>query len=96
MGYYRYDYFHLTSAGLPGASSWMLSVPVLPPVPVGVKVTPSVQAVPGATVPPQVFFWAKSEPIAMLEMTNGALPVFLSLTACSALVEPMRWRPKVI
>ena len=58
----------LTVCGLLGASSVMVSVPVLEPVVVGENVTPTVQLAPAATLAPHV----------LLATANGPLTVMLA------------------
>lgn len=84
-----------TTCGLPAASSVMVSVPVRVPVAVGVKVTLISQLAPAATEAPQVLVSAKSPLTATLLMVNGALPVFVRVTVCGALVMPMPWLLKL-
>ena len=66
--------------------SVIVSVPVRDPAAVGVKVTLIEQFVPAATDVPQLLAWAKSPLVAMLVMLKAALPLFLNVTACGALV----------
>lgn len=54
----------------------------------GVKVTLIVQLAPAATEAPQLFVAAKSPLAAMLEISKAALPELVSVTVCTALVEP--------
>ena len=72
--------------------SAIVSVPVLAPVAVGLKVTLIAQFAPAATEVPQVLVWAKSplfDPVmVMLVMFSVPLPVFESVTFCAVLVEP--------
>ena len=65
-------------AGL--ALSVMVTVPVLVPAVVGLKVTLMVQLAPGATLEPQVLVWEKSPLALMPLMLSVPLPVFLSVT----------------
>ena len=58
----------------------MVSVPLLVPVAVGLKVTPIVQLAPAANVEPQVLVRVKSPPIVTLEMVMVAVPLFFTVT----------------
>jgi hypothetical protein len=60
--------------------SVMVTVPVLVPVAVGLKVTLRVQEAPTATLGPQVWVWEKSPLALMPTMPSIAFPVFLSVT----------------
>ena len=81
--------------GLPLALSVTVTLAVLVPDAVGLKVTLIAQVVPAATEPPQVLLWAKSPllvPVtAMLLMLSAALPVLDSVIAWAALVVPTFW-----
>ena len=69
----------------------MLKVPVSVPVCCGVKVTSILQFFPAANVLPQGFLLVakpKSPLVAMLLMSNVALPVLVSVTAFGLLVSP--------
>lgn len=68
------------------ALSEMLRLPVREPPAVGLKVTAMVQVAPALMVPPHVFVWEKSPLVEMLEIVSGALPTFISVTVCAALV----------
>lgn len=73
------------------ALSYTVIAPFLVPVMEGVKLTVITQLPPGFKVALvlQVFVWAKSTRVlAILEILNGALPVFASLTFCATLVVP--------
>src|SRR5207302_5400425 len=85
----------LTVCGLPEALSVIVIAPVLVPVAVGVNVTLIVQFAPAPTEVPQVFVCPKSPLGAMLVMPSVALPVFLSVTLCVALVVLICWYPNV-
>ncbi len=82
----------VTACGLPGALSEIVIAPVRAPVAVGVKVTLIMQVPPPAAtvalfahvVPAAV---AKSPLAAMLAIFNVALPVLVSVTFCTPLVE---------
>src|SRR6266404_4036407 len=76
----------LTDCGLPLALSVMVIAPVRVPVAVGVNVTLIVQLAPAATEVPQVLVCAYCALAAMLVMLSAALPVFVSVTVCAALV----------
>jgi hypothetical protein len=58
----------------------MLSVPVLVPLAVGLKLTLIVQLAPTASVEPQVVVRAKSPLVAVLDMVSEAVPLFFSVT----------------
>lgn len=82
-----------TLCGDPGALSVMLTLAARFPVAVGVNVTLIVHFAPTARLEAlagQLLVWAKSPPFvpvrAMLEMVNGAVPLFVSVTLCAALV----------
>ena len=74
-----------------------LNVVVRLPEAAGVKVTLMVQLAPTARLAPQPLVWAKSPllvpVIAMLLIVNGALPLFVSVTAWAALVVLTDWFP---
>ena len=57
-----------------------VKVPVLSPLPVGLKITLMLQAAPAATLEPQVLDWEKSPLIAMLVMVRVPLPVLESVS----------------
>jgi hypothetical protein len=57
------------------ALSVTVTVPVLCPLPVGLKVTLMVQEAPAATLEPQVLVWEKSPVTAMLVILRAAVPV---------------------
>ena len=76
----------LTVCGLPVALSVTVIVPGWLPVAVGVKVTVMVQLAAAATDAPQVLVWAYGALAAMLVMVSAAVPEFVSVTACAALV----------
>lgn len=85
-----------TICGLPAALSAMRSVPVRVPVAVGVKVTFTLQAVPGGSVAgkPHVFVWVKSPEAVMVISPKLLLPVLLMVTICGLLEVPTAWLPK--
>jgi hypothetical protein len=73
--------------GLPGALSLIVTVPLLVPEAVGLKVTLMAQLPPAAiTPPPQVLVRAKSPFAAMLVMVKLPSPLFVSVTVCGGLV----------
>ena len=76
----------LTVCGLPVALSVMVMVPGWLPVAVGVKVTLMVQLAPAATEVPQVLVWAYGALAAMLVRLSVAVPEFVRVTVCAALV----------
>src|SRR5690348_2228845 len=79
-----------TVCGVPDASSVIVSDAARAPVAVGLKVTVAVQLAPAARLPGQVFVCAKSPAFApvsaMLLIVKANAPVFVSVTACPALV----------
>ena len=75
-------------SGLPAALSEIDKVPGRVPVVVGVNVTLIVQLLPAVTEPPQLLLSAKSPLVAIPEITRLAVPVFVSITGCVALVVP--------
>jgi hypothetical protein len=84
-----------TACGLPLALSFMVSVPLLVPVAVGVNVTLIVQFVSAAKVVPQVFVSEKSPllvpVIVMLAMFSVPALVLVSVTALGGLLDPTTW-----
>jgi hypothetical protein len=68
------------------ALSVTVIVPGWLPVAVGVKVTLMEQLPPAATEAPQVFVWAYCALAAMLVMFRAAVPEFVSVMVCAALV----------
>src|SRR5580704_12413158 len=89
-----------TLCGLPELLSVMVMLAARFPVAVGVKVTLIVHFAPTARFElftGQVLLSAKSPlltpPRAILEMVTGAVPVFVSVTPCGALVVAMSWFP---
>ena len=74
--------------GLPAALSAMVSWPFASPGTVGTKLTLIRQLAPATKVPPQGFVWLKAPVTDMLEIANGALPVFESVTTCAGPVPP--------
>ncbi len=88
-----------TGCGLPVALSAMLRFALSAAVVEGVKVTLIVHCdPPAATDDPQSFVCLKSEallpPTEMPEIESPALPTFVRVTACEALVEFCPWFPK--
>jgi hypothetical protein len=75
-----------TLCGLSEALSEMLTLPVLVPAAVGLKVTEIVQLAPVLTVVPQVLVWEKSPLAVMLEMVSEALPVLVSVMVWALLL----------
>jgi hypothetical protein len=53
------------------------------------------QAAPAASVVPQSFAWVKGPVATIAEMASVAVPLFVSVTVCAALVVPWSWLPKV-
>src|SRR5207302_1487362 len=94
-----------TDCGLPTASSVMFTAAARAPGAAGVKLTPIVQLVPGATEPApvgQVLPAAKAKSAAcapvmvMLVRFSGAPPLLVSVTFCAALVVRMRCSPNAL
>jgi hypothetical protein len=84
-----------TICGLLESLSEIVSVPVLAPVVVGVKVTLMSQLAPAPTEVPHVFVWAKSPLGVMLVMAKAEDPLLVSVTVCAVLVVLTLWVPKV-
>jgi len=81
--------------GLPAALSVMVMVPVCVPVAVGAKVTLIEQFAPAASEAPQVVvseYWALAM---ILEMVREAVPLFVRVMDCAALVEFTVWLANV-
>src|SRR5579862_1049570 len=78
--------------GLDGALSEIVTVAVRAPLPVGVKVALIEQCAPAVIGELHVLETAKSPlsapPLTMPVMVSGALPLFVSVTVCEALVDP--------
>lgn len=70
----------VTTCGLSGASSLIVSAPFRVPPALGVNVTLIMQLAPTATESPRVFVWAKSPLALMLLMVSGALPLLVRVT----------------
>jgi hypothetical protein len=87
--------FSVTVCGEPLALSVIVSVPERPPAAVGVKVIEIVQAVPTATLAPQLLVSAKSPDAAIELSVSVAVPELESVTACAALVVPVVCDAKV-
>src|SRR5579872_320662 len=85
--------------GLSGALSVKVTLALFVPVAPGVKVTLMVQDAPLLSVLGQLLVCAKSPAFvplrAILLIFKGALPLFLSVTVCGALVVPTTWLPKL-
>jgi len=75
----------------------MVSVPILNPVTVGVKVTLTVQLLPEASELPQLLVCVKYAVVAMLVMDRLAppLPMLVNVTVLAALGTPTAWLAKV-
>lgn len=86
----------LTMWGLPVASSTIETVPVLVPVPVGLKTTLIVHVELSGRIAPQVLVPLKSPVIEILEIAIGMSPLLVTVVLCGALVFPMtsgeNWR----
>ena len=76
----------LTVWGLPVALSVTLMVPGWLPTAVGVKVTLMEQLAPIATEAPQVLVWEYCVLATMLVMLSAAVPEFVRVMDCAALV----------
>ena len=76
------------------ASSTMVKSPVRAPAAVGLKVIRTLQEALTATLVAQVVVAAKSPVVAMLRMLSGALPEFVKVSDCAALVIPASREPK--
>src|SRR2546428_801959 len=94
-----------TDCGLPTASSVMFTAAARAPGAAGVKLTPIVQLVPGATEPApvgQVLPAAKAKsaacaPVMVMPVRfSGAPPLLVSVTFCAALVVPTRCSPNAL
>src|SRR5262249_1899957 len=84
----------VTDCGLLEALSLMVMAPARPPVAVGVKLTVTVQGLGGAGVAVQVSeTLAKSPETVMPVKLSVALPAFVIVTLCVALVLPRSWLP---
>jgi hypothetical protein len=83
----------LIICGLPGALSLIVTDPVLGPVAVGAKATEIVQLAPAARLLPQLVFRRKV--LGAIEIgalnVSVAVPLFVSVTVCGALVLPTGW-----
>jgi hypothetical protein len=84
-----------TDWGESAALSVIVIVPEPNPAATGANVTVMVQVAPAATLEPQVFFWAKSPETAIDVIDNAALPEFVMVTVCAALVVPCTCWPKL-
>ena len=88
-----------TVCGLPSALSAMVTDAVREPPAVGLNVTLMVQLAFTARVAAHVLVSPKSPalvPVTLIELiVMVALPVFVSVTDCAALVEPTSWLPKL-
>jgi hypothetical protein len=78
-----------------------VNVPVLAPVPIGVKLTVMLQLVPAARLPIQGLLCVKSPLVApggqvlMAEIVTALAVPFVRVTVCGALLVPTTWLPKV-
>jgi len=88
-----------TTCGLVGALSVMVNVAVRVPACMGANKTLIVQAAPAARLCGQVSTSEKSAASApaslMLVIAKAALPLFVRLSVCAALVVPAAWVPNV-
>jgi hypothetical protein len=87
--------FNVTVCGRLFAPPVMVIAPVSAPPEVGAKVTEIVQFPPTATLEPQVFVSAKFVEAEIDPMINAALPSFVSVIVCAALVEPTACEEKL-
>jgi hypothetical protein len=90
----------LTICGLPGALSVIVRAATRTPPAVGVNVTLTLHAPPGASEPPHVLDSAKSPAFppatAIFVMVSAAFPILVSMTDCDALVVPTAVEGNVI
>jgi len=77
-----------TVCGEPPALSVIVKVPARVPAAVGVKVTEIMQPDPAPTLVPQLFVWAKSPDATIDAMVRLAVPEFVIVIVCAALVVP--------
>ena len=89
----------VTTCGLPGAASEIVTAALRLPTATGSKLTVIVQVPPAATDVPHVFISAKSPgfvPVtAMLVTLKAAFPLFVTVTVCAAALVPTDWLPKL-
>ena len=84
----------VVTVGFTGSEVPTLSAALRAPTAVGLKVTENVQLAPAAKVAPHVLVCAKSPPLApvivllLMVSVEPALPAFVSITVCAALVVP--------
>ena len=83
----------VTTCGLVGSESVIVSVPVSTPVVVGANLTLILQLRPGARVGPQLVLSEKFALHWMLVSVIVAVPTFVNVTVCAALVVPTSWLP---
>ncbi len=74
------------SMGFVGSLLLIVTLPALPPVAVGVKVTLMLQFSPAARLAPQPFVCEKSPVVPMLMPVSGAVPVFERVTVTAELI----------
>ena len=94
----------LTKCGLPGALSWIVKVPLLLPLCVGVKVTLTVQLVlvlrlkggAGHGFDSPLMFQPKSPLTLKLLTVTGCVPVLVKVRICGLLVWPTGSDPKLM
>ena len=75
-----------TVCGEPAALSLMVRLPDALPAVLGAKLTVIAQFPPAATLEPQVLLWVKSPLMLTLAIVSAALPEFVSVIVCVALV----------
>jgi hypothetical protein len=85
----------VTTCGLLGALSLMVSVPVTEPPVTGEKVTLTVHVAPTARVCPQLPLSEKFGEMAILVMFRAAVPEFVRVTLWAALTVPTAWFEKL-
>ena len=73
----------------------MVNIPVRLPLAVGVNVTDIWQVPPAATDAPQLLVSAKSPGVEIVVMLSVALPAFVKVTLCAALVVLAMWALKI-
>jgi len=75
--------------------SVIVTVPVLDPLALGLKVTLTLHEAPAPTLEPQVLVWEKSPLIAMLVMVSVEVPLFVRVKLCGVLLVPTACEAKV-
>lgn len=89
----------VTTCGLPGAASEIVTAALRLPTATGSKLTVIVQLPPAATEVPHVFVSGKSPgfvPVTATPVTlKAAFPLFVRVTDCAAVLVPTDWLPKL-